>query len=787
MASNDTGSYKIAFSPDLTEFAGVGSKVSSIVGRGLTSGMSVMSNGVKSITSGLGAGLGAASSGLKNLSSGLSSISSTLNGISSKITTGLTVGVGAATVAMSSYVSQAITASDATDSFRNTLKFAGMSASEIDQLTKSTRKYADQTVYGMSDIMSMTSQLAANGVNSSEKLAEAAGNLNAVAGGTADTYKSVGLVITQTSGLGHLNTQNWYQLANAIPGASGKIMQALKDAGAYTGNFADALSGSKISADEFNAAIMKLGNTQEAYNAATSTTTFGGAWGNLEATIVGGLNDAFNQNKASLTGFINYLNGPALKATQIFGTGLTTITKLLSGQMTITQLAGSVYVNTMNKIRASISALVSDSTNISDGIMNTFSQVMNGSISFREGISSIFSQVKKGMTLGDLGTIGIGLAAGIPILAKVASLASVVTGALGGVVGIVAKIIPLIGGLSPVMLIIGAIAALLAWFLTQTQQGQGILTQMQAVLASVWAGIQPALQQMMVVFKQVWIALQPAFANIAKMILAILPLLTPLLNVIIGVISRIATIIGIVVPPIIAILTPIVQFIAALLIPSIKSLGQWVFAILDNVIKILSNFVAFFKNVFSGNISGAIGNLKNIFTGFVSLIFNLFHLDSFVNLGKYVVEGIWKGIQNGWSWLKNKVSGWIGNFVNFFRNGFKINSPSKLMAAQVGVWLPRGIASGVDSAAPELMKTVRNMSSSVSDAAQVNAGVNVNSAFNNGSFPRKSITSGNGNGGVVINQQVSKADSAADVYFQTKAAANGYFSRSIVPPREPSK
>ena len=75
-----------------------------------------------------------------------------------------------------------------------------------------------------------------------DKLAEAAGNLNAVAGGSADTFKSVAMVLTQTAGQGKLTTENWNQLSDAIPGASGKIQQALKEAGAYTGNFRDAMA-----------------------------------------------------------------------------------------------------------------------------------------------------------------------------------------------------------------------------------------------------------------------------------------------------------------------------------------------------------------------------------------------------------------------------------------------------------------------------------------------------------------------------------------------------------------
>ena len=184
------------------------------------------------------------------------------------------------------YMSAAVEASDSTDKFKSTLDFAGIDTDTIDRLTKSTQAYADATVYDLADIRNVTAQLAANGVKDYDRLAEAAGNLNAVAGGNAETFKSVGMVLTQTAGQGKLTTENFNQLSDAIPGASGKIQQALKKMGAYTsGNFRDAMEKGEISAEEFNQALMDLGMTDAAVEAAKSTKTFEGAVGNWDAAI----------------------------------------------------------------------------------------------------------------------------------------------------------------------------------------------------------------------------------------------------------------------------------------------------------------------------------------------------------------------------------------------------------------------------------------------------------------------------------------------------------------------
>ena len=219
---------------------------------------------------------------------------------------GLAASIGAKLVGVIQGLTGEITdASDSAQKFASTLSFANIDDSTIKDLTASTQAYADETVYDLSDIRNTTAQLAANGVDNYAQLAEAAGNLNAVAGGNADTFKSVAMVMTQTAGAGKLTTENWNQLSDAIPGASGKLQEALRANGAYTGNFRDALEKGQVSAEEFNKAVMDLGMTDAAKEAATSTATIEGAMGNLEAAGVKGgmvLLDAF---KPFVTGVIN--------------------------------------------------------------------------------------------------------------------------------------------------------------------------------------------------------------------------------------------------------------------------------------------------------------------------------------------------------------------------------------------------------------------------------------------------------------------------------------------------
>lgn len=319
----------------------------------------------------------------------------------------VSTGISMAVDAISNLSGDIIEASDSAQKFASTLSFAGLDTSTIDQLTASTQKYADQTVYDLADIRNTTAQLAANGVDNYANLAEAAGNLNAVAGGNADTFRSVGMVLTQTAGAGKLTTENWNQLTDAIPGASGKLQEAMKKNGAYTGDFRDAMAKGEISAEEFNKAIMDLGMTDAAKEAATSTQTIEGAMGNLEASVVNvgvqlldsfkgplteamsALADGIGSLPAMFKGLVSSA-GPALQQIgSVFQSSFAPVAKVVSGQlvpalqpfMQALQNLGSAIIPIVGAAFQAftpvLGSLVANLTQIGAVIMRTITPVIN--------------------------------------------------------------------------------------------------------------------------------------------------------------------------------------------------------------------------------------------------------------------------------------------------------------------------------------------------------------------------------------------------------------------------
>lgn len=186
-------------------------------------------------------------------------------------------------------VTQATESFDALKSYQSTMKFAGFDTSEIKKGEEELKEYSKETIYNVGEMSNTAATLAANGVKNYVDVTKALGNLVAVAGGSTQDMQSASLALTQMVGAGKMYAGDWNQFINGIPGASGKLKKALKDAGAYTGNFKDAMSKGQISAQEMIAAIEKLGNTQIAKKAATDTSKFSVAWQGAQESVQDGI------------------------------------------------------------------------------------------------------------------------------------------------------------------------------------------------------------------------------------------------------------------------------------------------------------------------------------------------------------------------------------------------------------------------------------------------------------------------------------------------------------------
>ncbi|MFI6105848.1 hypothetical protein [Streptomyces sp. NPDC051310] len=95
-----------------------------------------------------------------------------------------------------------------------------------------------------------------------------------------------------------------------------------------------------------------------------------------------------------------------------------------------------------------------------------------------------------------------------------------------------------------------------------------------------------------------------------------------------------------------------------------------------------------------GRIKSALGNLGSLL----------------LNAGKDVVRGLWNGIKSMGAWLKSTLIGWAKDLIpGPIARALGINSPSKVLAREVGRWIPAGIVQGAEDGKAELDATMRHL------------------------------------------------------------------------------
>ena len=97
--------------------------------------------------------------------------------------------------------------------------------------------------------------------------------------------------------------------------------------------------------------------------------------------------------------------------------------------------------------------------------------------------------------------------------------------------------------------------------------------------------------------------------------------------------------------------------------------------------------------------------------------------------GKNLVQGLWKGINGAYTWLKNKIKGWVGNVTKFMKKLFGINSPSRV-TAYMGEMLDEGFAVGIEDAEDAPLGAMQKLSEGMLDEADAVNGLTLERRLN---------------------------------------------------------
>ena len=84
-------------------------------------------------------------------------------------------------------------------------------------------------------------------------------------------------------------------------------------------------------------------------------------------------------------------------------------------------------------------------------------------------------------------------------------------------------------------------------------------------------------------------------------------------------------------------------------------------------------------------------------------------------IGSNLVKGIWNGISSVKDWILSKIGGFTKSIVSGIKSFFGIHSPSRLLADEVGKYLPMGIAVGFEKEMPNTQRDLQKELDTLTD------------------------------------------------------------------------
>ena len=172
-------------------------------------------------------------------------------------------------------------------------------------------------------------------------------------------------------------------------------------------------------------------------------------------------------------------------------------------------------------------------------------------------------------------------------------------------------------------------------------------------------------------------------------------------DIIEGIINTIGTLVPLIIDAGIELLVALVDNLPAI----IKGIVAAIPKIIDSIINALVNNIPLIISAGVRLLTALITNLPKIIATIVrampQIISNMVSalgkgISAFAGVGVDLVKGLWDGIKSVKNWILDKIKGFVGDITSGIKSFFGIKSPSKVMANEVGKWLPEGLAEGIE-------------------------------------------------------------------------------------------
>lgn len=148
----------------------------------------------------------------------------------------------------------------------------------------------------------------------------------------------------------------------------------------------------------------------------------------------------------------------------------------------------------------------------------------------------------------------------------------------------------------------------------------------------------------------------------------------------------------------------------------IMAIVNGLIALASKMWDVATSLIASLGNSLANGVSGLLEGINAIWEYIKNGLTNAFK--GVVDIGKNIIEGLWKGINDRVDWLGKKISGFCENALQGIKDFFGIESPSKVMANQVGNYMAEGIGVGFGKTMPSVISQMQDKLAGVTDAFQ---------------------------------------------------------------------
>ena len=441
---------------------------------------------------------------------------------------------------------------------------------------------------------------------------------------------------------------------------TGPLADAINWATTETEAWEAALSGNDAALKAFNDAVKEGETTEDAFNAALATTS------------------SEQERQALITQTLSSLYGDA-----------STKFKETNADVIAANQANEAWTASLAQVGAEVEPLITEVKTFGAEMMTNIVPVIQTVLDNLPVVGIVLAGITASLVSFKIASLAAKAATeGMTLAQKAATVAQTLLNAVMNA--------------NPIGLIILAITALVAAFVYLWNNCEGF----RKFWIGLWEGIKKAAAAVGAWLKNFFTKTVPSFINTAVNFFKQLP--GKIQTVLTNVISRLATWVS-------------------NLVTKAKEAGS---KFISNVVNFFTQLPGKIGTVLSNAISKVVSWATNLAakgkaaaTKLVTTVVNGIKAlpQKLTSIGKNLVQGLWNGITNTFSWLTGKIKGFANSVTDKLKSFFGIHSPSTVFRDQVGKMLVEGLAVGVEQNAYKATEAVTDVSQAALDTAKAKA------------------------------------------------------------------